>query len=356
MEMNISITKTQNPKEKPCMENLPFGKFFSDHMFVMDYDPQNGWNNPRIEPYAPISLDPSTMVFHYAQEVFEGLKAYKGPNGHVRLFRPEKNFARLNLSNERLAIPQLDEELCLEGLKKLVDLERDWIPEQEGASLYIRPFIIATDPCLGVRPSDTYKFFIICSPSGLYYPEGLAPVKIYVEDEYVRAVRGGTGFTKTGGNYSSSIRAQVVAHEKGYSQVLWLDGVERKYIEEVGAMNIFFKIDGEVVTPALNGSILGGITRMSVVELLKKWGIPVSERRISIQEVADAYKAGKLEECFGTGTAAIISPVGELRFEDLVMNIGDNKIGPVTQKLYDSITGIQLGKMEDELNWVIKID
>ena len=237
-----------------------------------------------------------------------------------------------------------------------MELDRDWIPEQAGASLYIRPFIIATDPYLGVRPSESYLFLIICSPSGLYYPEGLAPVKIYVEDSYVRAVRGGTGFTKTGGNYAGSIRAQVIAHEKGYSQVLWLDGVEQKYIEEVGSMNIFFKIDGEVVTPALNGSILSGITRMSTIELLKKWGIPVSEKRISIQEVADAYDAGKLEECFGTGTAAIISPVGELRWEDKVMHINNNQIGEVTQRIFNAITDIQTGDAEDEMNWVVKVD
>lgn len=338
------------------MENLPFGQYFSDHMFVMDYEEGKGWHDPRIVPYGPISLEPSAMVFHYAQEVFEGLKAYKGKNGQVRLFRPEKNFERLNRSDDRMAIPHIDEKLCLEGLKQLVSLDRDWIPEQEGASLYIRPFVIATDPYLGVRPSSTYKFMIICSPSGLYYPEGLAPVRIYVEDEYVRAVRGGTGFTKTGGNYASSIKAQVIAHEKGYSQVLWLDGVEQKYVEEVGSMNIFFKIDGEVVTPALNGSILSGITRMSTIELLKKWGVPVSEKRISIQEIADAYDAGKLEECFGTGTAAIISPVGELRWEDHVMHINNNQIGPVTQRLFDAITGIQTGTMEDEMNWVVTID
>ena len=354
--MNISVTRTQNPKAKPDMENLPFGQYFSDHMFVMDYEEGKGWHDPRIVPYGPISLEPSAMVFHYAQEVFEGLKAYKGKNGQVRLFRPEKNFERLNRSDDRMAIPHIDEELCLEGLKQLVSLDRDWIPEQEGASLYIRPFVIATDPYLGVRPSSTYKFMIICSPSGLYYPEGLAPVRIYVEDEYVRAVRGGTGFTKTGGNYASSIKAQVIAHEKGYSQVLWLDGVEQKYVEEVGSMNIFFKIDGEVVTPALNGSILSGITRMSTIELLKKWGVPVSEKRISIQEIANAYDAGKLEECFGTGTAAIISPVGELRWEDHVMHINNNQIGPVTQRLFDAITGIQTGTMEDEMNWVVTID
>ena len=354
--MNIEVIKTTAPKEKPQMENLPFGKFFSDHMFVMDYAEGKGWHNAQIVPYGPISLDPSAMVFHYAQEIFEGLKAYKSKDGHVRLFRPSKNFERMNVSAERLAIPEIDVDFCVEALKQLVELDRDWIPQQEGASLYIRPFIIATDEFLGVRPSDTYKLFIICSPSGLYYPEGLNPVKIYVEDTYVRTVRGATGFTKTGGNYASSIKAQVIAHEKGYSQVLWLDGVEQKYIEEVGAMNIFFKIDGEVVTPMLNGSILSGITRMSTIELLKKWGIPVSERRISIEEVYEAHKAGKLEECFGTGTAAIISPVGELRWGDHVMNINNNEIGEVTQKIYDTITGIQNGTIEDELGWVVCVD
>ena len=268
-KVNISITKTTAPKAKPAMDNLPFGKFFSDHMFVMDYAEGKGWYDPRIVPYGPLELDPSAMVFHYAQEIFEGLKAYKSKDGHVRLFRPYKNFERMNVSAERLAIPALDADFCVEALKQLVELDRDWIPEQEGASLYIRPFIIATDEYLGVRPSDTYKFMIICSPSGLYYPEGLDPVKIYVEDNYVRTVRGATGFTKTGGNYASSIKAQVIAHERGYSQVLWLDGVEQKYIEEVGSMNIFFKIGGEVVSPMLNGSILSGITRMSAIELLK---------------------------------------------------------------------------------------
>ena len=325
-------------------------------MFVMDYTEGKGWHDARIVPYGPIALDPSAMVFHYAQEIFEGLKAYKAKDGHVRLFRPKKNFERMNISCERIAIPQIDVDFCVEALKQLVELERDWIPEQEGASLYIRPFIIATDEYLGVRPSSTYKFMIICSPSGLYYPEGLDPVKIYVEDNYVRTVRGGTGFTKTGGNYAGSIKAQVIAHERGYSQVLWLDGVEQKYIEEVGSMNIFFKIDGEVVTPMLNGSILSGITRMSTIELLKKWGIPVSERKISIQEVYDAYQTGKLEECFGTGTAAIISPVGELRWDEHVMTINNNQIGEITQRIFDTITGIQTGTIDDEMNWVIKVD
>lgn len=354
--MEITITKTQNPKAKPDMNNLPFGKIFSDHMFVVDYHDGQGWHDPRIEPYGPINLEPSAMVFHYAQEVFEGLKAYKSKDGQVRLFRPEKNFSRLNISNERIAIPKIDEQMCLDGLKALVDIDRDWIPEQEGSSLYIRPFIIATDEFLGVRPSNSYKMMIICSPSGLYYPEGLAPTKIYVEDLFVRAVRGGTGFTKTGGNYASSIRAQEIANKKGYSQVLWLDGIDQKYIEEVGSMNIFFKINGEVVTPELNGSILSGITRMSTIELLKSWNVPVSEKKISIHDVSDAYDNGTLEECFGTGTAAIISPVGELRWGDKVMRINNNEIGEMTQRIFDTITNIQTGKQKDEMGWVVTID
>lgn len=352
--MEITINKTPSPKAKPTGK-LGFGKVFTDHMFVMDYNPEKGWYDPRIVPYQPIEFDPATMVFHYGQAVFEGLKAYVTEDGEVRLFRPEKNFERLNLSNDRLAIPKLDEEFCLKALKTLVEIDRDWIPKQPGSSLYIRPFIIATDANLGVRPSDTYKFFIICSPSGLYYEEGLEPVKIYVEDKYVRAVRGGMGFTKAAGNYAVSIKAQVIAHDKGYSQVLWLDGVEQKYIEEVGAMNIFFKVNGEVITPMLNGSILGGITRMSVIEMLKKWGVPVSERRISIEELYEAYQKGQFEECFGTGTAAVISPVGTLKWQDHIMEIGGGKIGEITQKLYDTITGIQTGKIKDDMGWVKKV-
>lgn len=353
--VEITIKKTEHPKQKP-EGNLGFGKIFTDHMFVMDYETGKGWYDPRIVPYEALLFDPAVMVFHYGQAVFEGLKAYIAEDQKVTLFRPEKNFARLNVSNDRLSIPPIDEELCLKALKMLVDLEKEWIPRQPGSSLYIRPFIIATDPCLGVRPSDTYKFFIICSPSGLYYEEGLEPVKIYVEDKYVRAVRGGMGFTKAAGNYAVSIKAQEIAHESGFSQVLWLDGVEQKYVEEVGAMNIFFKIGGEVVTPMLNGSILSGITRMSVLELLKKWGVPASERRISIEEIYEAYKNGQLEECFGTGTAAVISPVGVLKWQDHVMEINNGKIGEITQKLYDTITGIQTGKIEDDLGWVVKVD
>ncbi|MDO5148361.1 MAG: branched-chain amino acid aminotransferase [Oscillospiraceae bacterium] len=354
MDIRVELTKT--PKEKPTDENnLGFGHVFTDHMFIMNYDKGQGWHDARIVPYAPLELSPAAMCLHYAQEVFEGLKAYRTADGSIQLFRPEENFKRLNVSNERLVIPQIDVDFCIEALDKLVSIEKDWVPHTDGASLYIRPFIIACDPFLGVRPADSYMFIIILSPSGAYYSTGLNPVSIYVESNYVRAVKGGMGFTKTGGNYAASLIGQDEAHKQNYSQVLWLDGVEKKYIEEVGAMNIFFIIDNEVVTPALQGSILSGITRKSVLELCKSWGMKVSEKRITIQEVADAYDSGKLQEVFGTGTAAVISPVGTLKWGDKVMTINDNKIGSISQKLYDTMTGIQYGKIEDKFNWVYKL-
>ena len=352
--LDIKVTRTTNPKAKP-EGPLGFGKVFTDHMFIMNYDKGQGWHDARIVPYAPLELSPAAMCLHYAQEVFEGLKAYRTAEGSVQLFRPEENFKRLNVSNERLVIPQIDVDFCIEALDKLVSIEKDWVPHTDGASLYIRPFIIACDPFLGVRPADSYMFIIILSPSGAYYSTGLNPVSIYVESNYVRAVKGGMGFTKTGGNYAASLIGQDEAHKQNYSQVLWLDGIEKKYIEEVGAMNIFFVIDGEVVTPALQGSILSGITRKSSIELCRSWGLKVSEKRITIQEVADAYDAGKLQEVFGTGTAAVISPVGTLKWGDKVMTINNNKIGEISQKLYDTMTGIQYGKIEDKFNWVYKL-
>ena len=349
--MEIKITRTTAPKQKPTDESkLGFGKIFTDHMFVMDYTKGMGWHDARIVPYAPLSLDPSAMIFHYGQGIFEGLKAYKTKDGRVLLFRPQKNIERANISNERLCIPPLDEEFALEALKKLVDVDRDWIPEAPGPSLYIRPFIIATDPYLGVKPADTYMFIIILSPVGAYYPEGLNPVKIYVEDDYVRAVRGGIGFAN-----AASIRAQEKAYELKYTQVLWLDGIERKYIEEVGTMNVFFVIDGEIITPALNGSILAGVTRDSSIQLLKSWGYQVTERKLAIEEVYEAYQAGKLDEVFGTGTAAVISPVGELNWEGHIMKINNGEIGKISQKLYDAITGIQSGAIPDQMGWTVEV-
>ena len=349
--LDIKITKTTAPKAKPEKgQKLGFGHIFTDHMFIMNYTEGKGWHDARIEPYHNIELSPAAMVFHYGQEMFEGLKAYRnGENAY--LFRPDMNAKRANQSNERLCIPQIPEEDFVQAVAELVKIDKDWIPTDEGTSLYIRPFVIATDDFLGVAPSKTYLFIVILSPSGAYYESGLAPVGIWIEDEFVRAVKGGMGFAKTGGNYAASLIAQVKAHDGGYSQVLWLDGVERKYIEEVGAMNIFFKINGKIVTPMLNGSILPGITRNSVIQVCKSWGYDVEERRISVDELVAAAKDGSLEEVFGTGTAAVISPVGKLRYVDDVMEIGGGKIGELTQKLYDTITGIQWGKTEDTFGW-----
>ncbi len=352
--LDIKITKTENPKAKPEGE-LGFGKIFTDHMFIMDYTEGKGWHDARIVPYGNLSFSPATMVFHYGQEMFEGLKAYKGKDGNAYLFRPDMNAKRTNKTNERLCIPYLPEEDFVEAVKAVVEIDKDWIPEEEGTSLYVRPFIISTDSFLGVSPSKTYMFIIILSPSGAYYSSGLSPVGIWIEDDYVRAVRGGMGFAKTGGNYAASLAAQVKAHDAGYSQVLWLDGVERKYIEEVGAMNIFFKIDGKVVTPKLNGSILPGITRDSVLTLCRDWGYETEERLISVDELIEAQKTGKLEEVFGTGTAAVISPVGKLRYKDDDMTIGTGNIGPLSQRLYDTVTSIQTGEGEDKFSWRVRV-
>ncbi len=355
--MNIRFEKASTLKQKPADETkLGFGKIFTDYMFIMNYKTGEGWHDARIVPYGNLSLSPAALCLHYGQEVFEGMKAYRRADGGIQLFRPEENFKRLNSSNQRLVIPELPVEMAMEGLMELLKVEKDWVPSTDGAALYIRPFIIAVDPFLGVRPGDEYMFIIILSPSGAYYASGLDPVKIYVESKYVRAVRGGMGYTKTGGNYAASLIGQDEAHKEGYSQVLWLDGVEQKYIEEVGAMNIFFIVDGEVITPALQGSILPGITRKSVIELCKSWGMKVTERRISIAEIAEAYDAGKLDEVFGTGTAAVISPVGHLKYGDKIMEINDNKIGAVSQKIYDTMTGMQWGKIADAFGWIVPVE
>ena len=356
VKMNISITKTTSPKSKPQDQSkLGFGQFYTDHMFIMNYDEGEGWHDARIVPYGPISLDPAAMCLHYGQEVFEGMKAYKRADGKVQLFRPEKNMARLNVSNERLCIPQVDEAFCVEAIKKLVEVDQDWIPTEPGTSLYIRPFIFAIDPHVGVHPAKHLMFVVILSPVGAYYPKGLDPVDIYVEEKYVRAVKGGMGFTKTGGNYAASLKAQDEAASKGYTQVLWLDGVERKYIEEVGTMNVFFIIGDEVITPELSGSILAGVTRMSVIELLKSKGFKVSERRLSIQEVYDVHANGTLKEAFGTGTAAVISPIGTFEWEGKKITVADGGIGETSQMLYDTITAIQHGKIKYEYGWTVEI-
>lgn len=356
LDQTIKVDLSSTKKPKPDPHTLQFGKVFTDHMFIMDYKEGEGWYDPRIIPYQPLTLDPSCVVFHYGQTVFEGLKAYVTKDGEVQLFRPEKNMQRLNQSNDRLVIPQIDEEFALEALKKLVSIDKDWVPNAEGTSLYIRPFVIATQPYLGVAPSTQYKFIIIMSPVGAYYKEGLNPVKIQVESEYVRTVKGGMGTAKTGGNYAASLKAQEISEEKGYSQVLWLDGREHKYVEEVGSMNMFFKVDGKVITPELNGSILQGITRDSIIQLLKYWNVPVEERRISIEEIYEAHAEGKLEEAFGTGTAAVISPVGELLWKNEKIVLNDGKTGEISKKLYDTLTGIQYGTEPDPFGWTVKVE
>ncbi len=352
--MNINIQRTEKPRPKPDDSNLQFGKIFTDHMFVMDYNPEQGWHDARIVPYGPLNYDPATAVFHYGQAIFEGMKAYAAPDGSIQLFRPEENMRRLNQSNDRICIPPVDEGFALEAVKTLVDVDRDWVPQAEGTSLYIRPFIIATDAFLGLRVSQTYQFIIILSPVAAYYPQGINPVNIYVETEYVRAVRGGTGYAKTAGNYAASLKAQQKAAAKGYVQVLWLDGVEQKYVEEVGAMNVFFQIGDEVITPPLEGSILPGITRESVMELLRSWNVQVSERRLSMEELSQAYKDGQLVEAFGTGTAAVISPIGELCWGSEIIKISE-ETGPLAKRLYSTLTGIQTGAEADPFGWIVKL-
>jgi branched-chain amino acid aminotransferase len=353
--MQIPMTKTDKPKTKPNDTELTFGTVFTDHMFNMDYDLENKWHHPRLEPNAPIQMDPSTMVLHYGQAIFEGLKAYRTKSGAVQLFRPKDNFTRMNRSARALCIPEIDESLVLDGLKQLLRLEKDWVPGAPETSLYIRPTIIAMDPFLGVRASHTYRFFIILSPVGAYYPEGFNPIKIWVTKDHVRAVRGGVGDSKAAGNYAASLYAGEKAHENGYTQVLWLDGVELKYVEEVGSMNIFFVIDDEIITPALNGSILPGLTRDSVIKLATHWGMKITERKISIDEVFDAHGSGRLKEIFGSGTAAVISPVGELKYNEKVIHIGDGEVGPVAHKFFKTITDIQYGNTEDPMGWIESI-
>ena len=353
--MEIKITKTEAPKEQVDPTKLSFGTEFTDHMFVMDYNPEEGWHNAQILPYGPIELSPAAMVFHYAQETFEGLKAYRLADGSIQFFRPYENARRLNRSNERMCIPAIDEEVFMEALRALVEVDKDWVPDAEGTSLYIRPFVFATDPYVGVRVSNSYKFMIILSPVGAYYATGLQPTHMYVEDQYARTVRGGTGEAKCGGNYASSLAAQEKAGKLVYQQILWLDSLEHKYIEEVGTSNAFFKIDGKFITPSLSGTILPGITRKSVLELLRHWGETVEERQITIDEIVEAYKNGLVEEVFATGTAAVISQIGSLTYEgeDMVFNNGE--IGSYSQKIYDTLFGIQTGKIEDPFEWTVKL-
>ena len=350
--MGLSITEKKERGTRPQDDKLAFGTTFTDHMFNMDYSVDRGWHSPRIEPFTNLSVSPATMVFHYGQAIFEGLKAYKTTNGEIRLYRARDNFKRMNKSARGMCIPEFDIDSMMENLKTLLKLEADWIPESPGTSLYIRPTVIATDPYLGVRAAETYRFFIILSPVGAYYAAGFNPVNIWISKNHVRAVRGGIGEFKTPGNYAASLFASEQAKKAGYAQVLWLDGIERKYIEEVGAMNIFFCINDELITPELNGSILPGITRDSVITLAKRWGMKMTERKISIDGLNKAHRDGSLKEAFGSGTAAVISPVGEMRYGDEVLTIGDGKTGPVALKFNQAITDIQYGLAEDTESWI----
>lgn len=351
--MNLEIVRTNDLKQKPKDEtSLGFGKLFTDYMFTMHYEEGKGWFDAKIAPFENFSLSPACAVLHYSQTIFEGLKAYHTHEG-INLFRPWDNFRRMNVSAKRMCMPKLDEKFVLECLDELLKIEKDWIPKADGTSLYIRPTMIATDPYLGVSAGKEYTFYIILSPVGAYYASGLAPIDIYVEDEYVRAVVGSTGCAKTGGNYAASLLAGKIAHSKGYAQVLWLDGKEKKYVEEVGSMNIFFKIRGELVTAPLAGSILPGITRDSVIKLSRDvFGISVREEKLDISEIFEENASGGLEEVFGSGTAAVISPVGGMTWKDKDIVVSDGKMGALTKKLYDTLTGMQYGKVSDDFGWI----
>ena len=351
----MKITLTKQKKAKPDYSKLGFGKYFTDHMLVMDYK-DGKWQEPEIMPYQPFSLDPSTCVLHYGQGIFEGLKAYKNKDGKITMFRPYDNFRRMNRSAARLCMPALDIEETVENLKKLIMIDEDWIPTEPGTALYIRPTMIATDPMLGVHPGHTYRFFIILSPVGSYYESGLTPTKIMIENEYVRAPLGGTGEAKCMGNYAASLLAGDIANKHGYEQVLWLDAKEKKYVEEVGAMNMFFVFDGVVKTPALVGSILPGITRDSVIRVLEHEGMPVEECRISVDDIRNAIKSGHMDEAFGSGTAAVISPVGVLGIDGEDMVINNFEMGKITAFLYDKLTGIQTGRYADPFGWVVHVN
>lgn len=354
--MEIKITRNPNPAPKPDSKNLLFGHTFTDHMFIMDWNTEKGWHDARIIPFGPLTLHPASTVFHYGEEIFEGLKAYRRPDGKVQLFRAIENVRRMNNSAERLCLPMIPEEDMLQAINTIVDLDRDWVPSEPGTSLYIRPFMYGCDPHLGVHACANAQFVIILSPVGSYYKEGINPVGIMIEKDDVRAVRGGTGYAKCGGNYAASMRAGQKAEEKGYSQVLWLDGVERKYIEEVGAMNVMFRIGDEIVTPKLTGSVLPGITRKSCIEVLKNKGYTVSEKLLSIDELGEALDNSTLKEAWGCGTAAVVSPIGKLEYGDRTFVINNGEIGALTQELYDILTGIQWGKTEDTYGWTTIVE
>jgi len=351
----MEITVLPLKEKKPRFEDeskLVFGRMFTDRMFVMEYDAGKGWHSPRIAPYAPFTLDPAALVFHYAQEIFEGLKAFRRPDGRVALFRPEENIRRFNRSARRMCMPEVDEEFLLHALKELIRLEADWVPRSEGTSLYIRPTMIATEPVLGVKPSDKYLCYIILSPVGAYYKGGISPVKIWISDHYVRVAPGGTGEVKTGGNYAASLYASTEASRLGFDQVLWLDAVHRKYVEEVGSMNICFHYDGKIITSPLHGTILDGITRRSILTLVREKGLEIEERALSVDEILDGAESGHLKEAFGTGTAVVVSPVGQFTYRDRTVKVGNGQAGKLTMDLYNTLTGIQYGRLPDPHGWV----
>lgn len=351
--MDLQILPVETPRQKVANENdLAFGQIFTDRMFVMEFDRDKGWHSARIQPYGPFQLDPAAMVLHYSQEIFEGLKAFRRPDGRIALFRPEDNVARFNRSAQRMCMPDVDEKFFLDALLKLVRLEEDWVPRNDGTSLYIRPTMIATEPMLGVRPADQYLCYIILSPVGAYYKGGIAPVKIWISDFYVRAAEGGTGEAKTGGNYAASLYAAKEATENGYDQVLWLDAKEKRYVEEVGSMNMLFLYDGKIVTSPLKGTVLDGITRRSVLTLVEELGYDIEERALSVDEIMEGAANGRLSEAFGTGTAVVISPVGTFCYKDECVQLGDGNPGKLTMELYNKLTGIQYGKQDDTYNWV----
>lgn len=353
----ISVTRTRAPAQRPADASLSFGKVFTDHMFVMNYVEGQGWHNPRVVPYGPLTLDPATSVLHYGQAVFDGLKAFRGADGQIRLFRAQRHAERLNKSCRALCIPEMPVDLVRQSFEAIVAADHEWVPSTQGTSLYIRPTVIATDVMLGVHPAHSYTYFVICSPVGAYYKEGVKPVRILATDTHVRAVQGGLGEAKTAANYAASLSAQQEAEAAGYTQVLWLDGVERRYIDEVGTMNIMMQIGDEVITPPLAGTILDGVTRNSILQLLRDWGHKVSERKVSIDEVMQAGRDGTLREMWGTGTAAVVSPVGELGYKGEKISIGNGQTGMLTQKLYDAIVGIQYGQQPDAHGWtsVVKV-
>ena len=354
-DVALEKVKTDKLKEKPLADNLGFGVHFTDHMFMMKWDTENGWHDSKICPYQNFTMDPASMVFHYGQAIFEGLKAYRGKDDQLFLFRPKDNFERMNNSALRMCMPEISAEKMVKVLRALLYLEKDWVPRAQGATLYIRPTMIGVEPTLGVKPSKVYYFYIIMCPVGAYYAEGCNPTKIYVSDEYVRAVKGGVGNVKTAGNYAASLYMSEIAKKAGCTQVLWLDACEHKYIEEVGTSNIFFKIEDQLITPPLEGSILGGLTRDSVLKLASSWGVDVAERPISIDEILEANESGRLREVFGSGTAAVISPVGELFYKNTSHVINKGQTGELSARLFKELQAIQYGHQKDPFDWVVSV-